>query len=34
VAEWRMEREMKALAELPPERPTVLTPSPSGRGLG
>jgi sulfate transport system permease protein len=34
VAEWRMERELKALAELPPERPPVLTPSPSGRGLG
>lgn len=34
VAEWKMEREMKALAELPPERPPVLTPSPSGRGLG
>jgi sulfate transport system permease protein len=28
VAEWRMEREMKALAELPPERPT-LAPAPS-----
>jgi sulfate transport system permease protein len=26
VAEWKMEREMKALAELPPERPTPLTP--------
>jgi sulfate transport system permease protein len=26
VAEWRMEREMSALAELPPERPTPLTP--------
>lgn len=36
VAEWKMEREMKALAELPPERPTpaALVPSPSGRGLG
>lgn len=33
VAEWRMESEMKALAELPPERPTVLTPSPQ-RGEG
>jgi sulfate transport system permease protein len=22
VAEWQMERELKALAELPPERPT------------
>jgi sulfate/thiosulfate transport system permease protein len=27
VAEWKMEREMKALAELPPERPTPLTPA-------
>jgi sulfate transport system permease protein len=26
VAEWRMEREMKALAELPPERPTAQPP--------
>ncbi|WP_137919675.1 sulfate ABC transporter permease subunit CysW [Hydrogenophaga sp. 2FB] len=26
VAEWNMEREMKALAELPPERPTALAP--------
>ncbi|WP_439608009.1 sulfate ABC transporter permease subunit CysW [Hydrogenophaga sp.] len=26
VAEWNMEREMKALAELPPERPAPLTP--------
>ncbi|MES2889575.1 MAG: ABC transporter permease subunit, partial [Pseudomonadota bacterium] len=26
VAEWKMEREMKALAESPPERPTPLTP--------
>jgi sulfate transport system permease protein len=26
VAEWKMEREMKALAELPPERPTPLNP--------
>ncbi|MDP3252356.1 MAG: sulfate ABC transporter permease subunit CysW [Hydrogenophaga sp.] len=26
VAEWKMEREMKALAELPPERPNPLTP--------
>jgi sulfate transport system permease protein len=36
VAEWKMEREMKALAELPPERPTPapLVPSPSGSGLG
>ena len=31
VAEWRMEREMKALAEQPPERPAVFVASPSGR---
>ncbi|MDP2264230.1 MAG: sulfate ABC transporter permease subunit CysW [Hydrogenophaga sp.] len=28
VAEWRMESEMKALAELPPEPPAVLSPLP------
>ena len=33
VAEWRHEAEMKAAAQLPPERPA-LVPSPSGRGLG
>jgi len=27
VAEWKMEREMKALAELPPERPTPASPT-------
>lgn len=27
VAEWQMEREMKALAELPPERPTPALPN-------
>ncbi|WP_439518579.1 sulfate ABC transporter permease subunit CysW [Hydrogenophaga sp.] len=27
VAEWKMEREMKALAELPPERPTPAHPT-------
>jgi sulfate transport system permease protein len=27
VAEWKMEREMKALAELPPERPTPTNPT-------
>ena len=35
--EWRHERELKAAAETPPERPSAppgLTPSPSGRGLG
>jgi sulfate/thiosulfate transport system permease protein len=34
VVEWRHEREMQAIAELPPERPPVLTPSPAGGGLG
>jgi sulfate transport system permease protein len=29
VAEWRMEHEMKALAELPPERPAVMSPLPT-----
>lgn len=29
VAEWRMEREMKALAELPPERPGTAAPAPA-----
>lgn len=33
VAEWRHEADMKAAADLPPERPR-LVPSPSGRGLG
>ena len=33
VAEWRMEHEMKAMAELPPERPTpVPSPLPLGEG--
>jgi sulfate/thiosulfate transport system permease protein len=31
--EWRHEQELKAAAEVPPERP-VSVPSPSGRGLG
>jgi sulfate transport system permease protein len=34
AVEWRHEREMQALAELPPERPPVLTPSPAAGGLG
>ncbi|MDI1342218.1 sulfate ABC transporter permease subunit CysW [Polaromonas sp.] len=33
VAEWRAEQELKAAADLPPERPR-LVPSPSGRGPG
>jgi sulfate transport system permease protein len=35
--EWRHERELRAAAEMPPERPAAvpgLTPSASGRGLG
>jgi sulfate transport system permease protein len=28
VAEWKFEREMKAAAELPPERPTAFAPNP------
>jgi len=31
VAEWRHEAEMKAAADLPPERP-VLSPLPRGEG--
>jgi sulfate transport system permease protein len=31
VAEWKMEREMKALAELPPERPTPASPTLMGQ---
>jgi sulfate/thiosulfate transport system permease protein len=34
VVEWRHEREMQAIAEMPPERPPILTPSPAAGGLG